>query len=357
MRALLALLLLTECAAECRQAHAPLPHPAATRSPTHQSNLSKPNVVLFLVDDFRPFINASYGAPNASTPFMDSIVQSPRSVVFSRAFTNWPMCAPSRSSLLLGQTPMRVGILNNNNQRGLQTNLTSLFQAFRASGYRAYGGGKVFHPGLSDADSFDVVYAPNVPEVNDSCLLDRRATSMPPLAQFVACSSAIAANKLPDFVVATNAVEQLYKHVAQWPRTPFFLAAGFVKPHVPYHVRETYVRLFFTPKGHARSPRDLGSPVIVPKNQNALYWDAFPDLLVPTSRFGLAPWSPTSHLFRVAARSLFIFTPAHSHTAPRAHRQLTIGAQKPRTGPCTWLPWPRRMHALASCFKPSPSST
>jgi arylsulfatase A-like enzyme len=115
------------------------------------------------VDDFRPDLK-SYGHADAPpTPNLDAFAHTAR--VFRRAYSQFPDCAPSRSSFLTGLRPDHLGI-NSHDCTGdqpppsvkchirdnpLGTKLWTLPQFFKETqGYLSLSYGKVFHQGLDD---------------------------------------------------------------------------------------------------------------------------------------------------------------------------------------------------------------
>ncbi|MFC1795347.1 sulfatase-like hydrolase/transferase, partial [Planctomycetota bacterium] len=63
----------------------------------------KPNVVMIVCDDLNDYVSGMAGHPQASTPQIARLAQS--GVAFKRAYSNNPICAPSRSSFLTGIYP------------------------------------------------------------------------------------------------------------------------------------------------------------------------------------------------------------------------------------------------------------
>ena len=115
----------------------------------------RPNVLFIAVDDLRDWVGHLGGHPNAKTPNIDRLAK--RGVSFTRAYCSAPLCNPSRISLLTGIAPSRSGVYGNGERfRDKRPDAVTLMQHFRASGYTARGGGKIFHGTKPyDADSWD----------------------------------------------------------------------------------------------------------------------------------------------------------------------------------------------------------
>jgi iduronate 2-sulfatase len=108
------------------------------------------NVLMLIVDDFRPEIVETYGASQAVTPNMDSLARE--GVVFQRAYCQATVCGPSRSSFMTGRRPPTsklYGFGTNFRQDSPGgSNWTTMPGWFKANGYMTIGGGKTFHPHL-----------------------------------------------------------------------------------------------------------------------------------------------------------------------------------------------------------------
>ena len=70
----------------------------------------KPNILLIQADQLKPQVLKSYGGI-ADTPHLDSLADE--GVVFENAYCNFPLCAPSRFSMLAGMLPSRIGAYDN----------------------------------------------------------------------------------------------------------------------------------------------------------------------------------------------------------------------------------------------------
>lgn len=107
------------------------------------SAADRPNVLFLISDDLNNFLGC-YGDPRAKTPNIDRLAA--RGVRFDRAYCAFPLCGPSRNSMLTGLYPNSTGI-HGNGQIFRQTIPTqhSMPQAFRLSGYFAARIGKLYH--------------------------------------------------------------------------------------------------------------------------------------------------------------------------------------------------------------------
>jgi iduronate 2-sulfatase len=107
----------------------------------HGATPAPRNVLLILADDLNNLLGC-YGDPLAKTPNLDRLAS--RGVRFERAYCNYPLCGPSRNSLLTGLYPNSTGILANA-QLFRQTipAQPSLPQVFRQQGYFAGRIGKL----------------------------------------------------------------------------------------------------------------------------------------------------------------------------------------------------------------------
>lgn len=200
----------------------------------------KRNVLFLIADDMNQFLGC-YGDPIAKTPNLDKLAA--RGVLFEKAYCSFPLCGPSRNSLLTGLYPNSTGILENA-QIFRQTipNQLSLPQAFRRHGWFAGRVGKLYHYGVPLAIGTDGHDDPASWELEinpagvDRLEEEPKIFSLKP-GQFGATLSWYASPKNDryhtDAMIAADA-EWVLERCAQRRDRPFFLAVGFFRPHTPF---------------------------------------------------------------------------------------------------------------------------
>src|SRR6478752_7074082 len=118
------------------------------------------NVLLIAFDDLRPELGC-YGNKLIDTPNFDAVAKS--GVRFERAYCQFPLCNPSRTSLLTGRQPNTTGVVDNRTYfRDAHSDFVSLPQHFKANGYVTARTGKIFHGGIDDAEAWTIGGEPRV---------------------------------------------------------------------------------------------------------------------------------------------------------------------------------------------------
>jgi len=110
------------------------------------------NVLFIISDDLRPTLGC-YGNPIVKSPNIDKLAA--RGTRFDRAYAQFPLCNPSRSSLLNGYYPTQTGVMDNNTYfRTPHPDYVTLPQYFKNHGYASLRSGKIFHGGIDDLPSW-----------------------------------------------------------------------------------------------------------------------------------------------------------------------------------------------------------
>ncbi len=240
---------------------------------------AKPNVVLIICDDLNDYLTGvpgDVGHPQVQTPNADRFAAT--AVAFRRAYSNNPVCAPSRASLLTGIYPHTSGNLFWDKwfDNPVLANSRTLMEHFRANGYRVEGAGKLMHHHRrSDWDAFPLAadYGPTPHDgqrrtVHPTVPSPYRTVgpidgSYGPLVNLslsnpgwhwayggwgngkvMRYQNDADRDPTPDERVATWAATRLGELADAKTERPFFLAIGFIRPHTPLHAPQKYFDLY-----------------------------------------------------------------------------------------------------------------
>lgn len=223
---------------------------------------NSPNVLFIISDDLNTQIGPYINLPE-HTPNLNRLAEE--GVQFSRAYCQYPLCGPSRASIMSGLYPETNGVKGNQHVRGSYRSSNpeladhpSLAGFFREQGYFTARVSKIFHMGVpggiergeagdDDPDSWDYAYNVMGPETLSPGTLEllspgnlhygsnfarmmledgTEATQ----TDYLATNQAIALLESRAAAVADRARNK----VKIKPQAPFFLAVGLVRPHVPF---------------------------------------------------------------------------------------------------------------------------
>lgn len=246
---------------------------------------AKHNVLFIAVDDMNNDLGC-YGHPFVKSPNIDRLAA--RGLRFDRAYCQFPLCSPSRSSLLTGLRPdtTRVFDLQYHFRQGLP-DVVTLPQLFMRNGYYVARVGKLYHygnpgdigtSGLDDRASWTERFNP---AGRDKTALEPDIMNYTPKRGLGAAMAFLADPtgtdaEHTDGKVAAQTIQLLEAHKDK----PFFIAAGFYKPHCPWVTPKKYFNL------HPLS--EIALPPITPQTTND-----YPTLALASTRpwpyFGVTP--------------------------------------------------------------------
>jgi arylsulfatase A-like enzyme len=235
----------------------------------------RPNVLFFMSDDMRVELGCYGSMFGAQTPNLDALAGA--GVRFDRNYCQYPLCCPSRSSMLTGRHPTTTGVLGNRTHfRTAHPDWISLPQLFKENGYASLRIGKIFHGGFDDLEAW--TEGGGVPEGNGGAggrtmVIPRPEVGgrpdyiLPPLPQDT--SQAAHSDRIvtldgdgeghPDYHTADGAIEYLRRYKDR----PFFLGCGFVKPHSPPCAPQHFLDLY-DPSRIALTPDFAPWPTVPP---------------------------------------------------------------------------------------------
>lgn len=215
----------------------------------------KYNVLLIVCDDLNNDL-ACYGHKAARSPRIDELAG--RGIRFDRAYCQYPLCNPSRASLLSGRRPDTTRVYDlDTPPRSTLGDVVFLPQYFRQHGYHAAHVGKIFHTGdaFEDSASWDVEVRETGKHPPESEKLQSKRVHLPLKNNLEWDVLRTAEEDTADGVVATRARGMLADYAKSGQR--FFLAVGFRRPHQPYAAPKKYFDLFPpTSMPIAAEPRD-----------------------------------------------------------------------------------------------------
>ena len=209
----------------------------------------KPNVLFIAVDDLRPMLGC-YGDQQIKTPNIDRLAAT--GALFEKAYCNVPVCGASRASVLTGIRPTRNRFLSYHTRAGKDApGITSLPAHFTQNGYHTISLGKIFHHLDDLVESWSekpwrASYArPGGKEsisrhylLKENQLLDARPGKRGPPYEMA---------DVPDSAYFDG--QMVKKAIAKLrgfrqTDTSFFLAVGFLKPHLPFNAPKKYWELY-----------------------------------------------------------------------------------------------------------------
>jgi iduronate 2-sulfatase len=215
----------------------------------------RPNILFIAVDDLRPDLGC-YGHPEAKTPHIDALAK--RGTVFGRAYCQQAVCSPSRTSLLTGLRPDSTKVYDlETHFRNTIPDVVTLPQQFKEQGYYTVGMGKIYHGGLDDPKSWSEPHkngpAPGyvLPENRERIAAGRQqaksAGKKGKALNRAGRGAAFETADVPDDAyqdgsLAEMAVAKLGE--LKEKDQPFFLAVGFLKPHLPFNAPKKYFDLY-----------------------------------------------------------------------------------------------------------------
>ncbi|MFR9649332.1 MAG: sulfatase [Rikenellaceae bacterium] len=252
-----------------------------------KESLKNPNVLLIMVDDLNDWVGVMQGHTQAITPNIDALVE--RGVFFTNAHCAQPVSTASRNALLSGLHPSTTGWYGgtetmSENFDEVMAGSSMMPQYFKENGYNTYVVGKVFHNGASDyperTADFWTECAPEFwakskmephilasgkgyrghmfyPFTSDGGQLYQEnlkaygEEKMKYYEQhnrfYSLCGGPLSDEEIPtdgmyDEQIAAWTVNKL-NEVAK-SDTPFLMATGFIRPHVPYTAPQKYFDMY-----------------------------------------------------------------------------------------------------------------
>ncbi len=229
------------------------------------ADTNRPNVLFIMSDDLNTALSG-YGHPECNTPNLDEFSKS--GVSFTRAFCQFPLCAPSRASIMSGQYPVKNGVTGNGGK--VAPDRITLPRHFANHGYWTARVSKIYHMGIpadiitggnggdhqlswGERHNITALETLTPGKVENFTEPESPASYPTERAKWQAAQASGGkynmpkevrgdyavvevenhnAHLLPDTLAADKAIELLRGRIDK--PEPFFLAVGFVRPHFPF---------------------------------------------------------------------------------------------------------------------------
>jgi len=220
-----------------------------------------PNVLFICIDDLRPELGC-YGKAEVISPHIDQLASE--GMLFERAYCQVPVCGASRASLMTGMLPTKRRFVDYRARVDTDApNATTLPETFRKAGYTTIANGKVFHDALDTAErSWDELGKIDGAggESSDPAewLLAYPGARVPHTLSYDPATTEqltekwnqgrifeapdVAEDAYVDGLVAKKTIRDL-KRLSE-SNEPFFLACGFMRPHLPFYAPKQYWDLY-----------------------------------------------------------------------------------------------------------------
>ncbi len=228
----------------------------------------KPNILFIAFDDLRPLVGA-YGEPDPITPNLDAFAKD--AVMFDRSYVTYPLCNPSRASMLTGiRFDLVAENYKDNKHQKLIAKQATWPGVLKGHGYWTASRGKLYHGKIPKGDRSSW----NTPSGKGPDTKDGAAKILKKIVEIggradqiqiykdkgagpgslMYASVDVPDNQLKDGQVAEDVIDYI-KHKRD-KNKPFMIVSGFSKPHMPWVAPKKYFDMY---------PQDAGTIAAFPK--------------------------------------------------------------------------------------------
>ena len=216
--------------------------------------VDRPNILVIQADQLAAHAIGAYGNAVAKTPHIDSLAA--RGTLFEAAYTNFPLCAPSRFSMMSGQLASDIGAYDNGAE--FPASIPTFAHYLRYLNYQTCLVGKMHFIGPDQLHGFEQRLTTDI-YPGDFCWTGDWTEVRPKFGNDVVTFTDAGictrnAQMEYDDEVCHRARRKLYDLARGNDERPFLLFASFTHPHDPYQCRQAHWDRF--------SSEEIGMPVV-----------------------------------------------------------------------------------------------
>ncbi len=202
--------------------------------------MKSPNILILMADQLAPHYTGTYGHPVVKTPNIDRLAEY--GARFDAAYTNYPLCAPSRFSFMSGQLPFKIRAYDNAAE--FSSAIPTFCHYLRQMGYHSCLSGKMHFIGPDQLHGFSErltteIYPSDFAFTPDWKHADQRIDEW--YHNMVSVTEAGTADMTfqldYDDEVGFWAIRKLNEYARYSRQTPFLMVTSFTHPHDPYVAR------------------------------------------------------------------------------------------------------------------------
>ena len=210
---------------------------------------SKPNILIFMVDQLTALALRSYSGQVCKTPNLDALAE--RAVLFENAYCSYPLCAPSRFSMMAGRLPSRIGAYDNGAEFAAST--PTFAHYLRRLGYYTCISGKMHFVGPDQLHGFeerltteiypaDFSWTPTASYADIETDDERRYAAGTSTVESILDAGPMARTMQIDYDedVVHHAIRELFVRARSEDRRPFLMTVSLTQPHDPYVTTREY---------------------------------------------------------------------------------------------------------------------
>ena len=205
-----------------------------------------PNILVIQADQLTPGVLPAYGHPLVKTPNIDALAEN--GVVFESMYCNFPLCVPSRASMMAGRFAHKIASWDNATE--MPASLPTLAHYLRSAGYHTVLSGKMHFIGPDQVHGFTEristdIYPANFAWTPDWIVGERyRPTGINPVA-IVDAGVCVRSLQIDyDDEIENTTVQKIYDLARFQTDKPFLLWTSFTHPHSPYVTSQKYWDLY-----------------------------------------------------------------------------------------------------------------